>query len=293
MQKETRATIRSRQRRAPGRTGPYRRTTGLVWLLPALGAALALVAVAATVHQQRIASRPAVVSQTPIPEDVARNLSAIPGATWDRAGAGKDAQLTLVGTPPAGKVTAAVLYVGAEYCPYCAALRWPVVAALERFGTFTGLALSASAADDIFPSTPTLTMLHAQYQSPYVTVQSVELQGNTRDASGQYPTLQRLTSSQTALFSHYDPSGNIPFLLIGSTYAITGAPFSPAVLQGMDWHAIAAGLPLGTAPAAQTILAAANQISAALCAVNGGMPAAVCQSSGVRDAARLLPRAGK
>ena len=32
-----------------------------------------------------------------------------------------------------------VLYVGAEYCPFCAAERWPVVVALSRFGTWSGL----------------------------------------------------------------------------------------------------------------------------------------------------------
>ena len=28
-----------------------------------------------------------------------------------------------------------ILYVGAEYCPYCAAERWAMVVALSRFGT--------------------------------------------------------------------------------------------------------------------------------------------------------------
>ena len=61
----------------------------------------------------------------------------------------------------------------------------------------------------------------------------------------------------------------------------------------MDWHTIAAGLPLGTAPAARAILGAANEISAALCAVDGGRPASVCQTAGVRNAARMLPQPGK
>ena len=32
-----------------------------------------------------------------------------------------------------------IFYAGAEYCPFCAAERWPLVVALSRFGTFTGL----------------------------------------------------------------------------------------------------------------------------------------------------------
>ena len=33
-----------------------------------------------------------------------------------------------------------VLYLGAEYCPYCGAERWSMIVALSRFGTFSGLA---------------------------------------------------------------------------------------------------------------------------------------------------------
>ncbi|MGH3290263.1 MAG: DUF929 family protein, partial [Trebonia sp.] len=37
-----------------------------------------------------------------------------------------------------------VLYVGAEYCPYCAMENWPLIVALSRFGQFTGLTTSRS-----------------------------------------------------------------------------------------------------------------------------------------------------
>ncbi|HKV46051.1 MAG TPA: DUF929 family protein [bacterium] len=267
-----------------------------MWLLPTLGVALALVIVGAVVHQRQLqsASRSALAAAdgTPLPADIAHNLAAIPEGTWDRVGAGAAARPMLVGRPPSGNVVPVVLYVGAEYCPYCAVMRWPLVAALERFGTLPGVALSTSSATDVFPSTPTLTMLHQRYQSAYLVLQTVELQGNAEDGSGQYPPLQRLTAKQATLFSHYDPSGSIPFLLIGGQYLLSGAPFSPAVLEGMDWHAIAAALPLGTTAAARAILSTANEITAAICAVDGKAPASVCESAGVRDAAQTLPRAG-
>jgi hypothetical protein len=282
------------QRGTPRRPA-RRRGPGVVWLLPALGVALALVAVAAAVHQRQgpAASRPTpAVAGGPIPADIAHNLSAIPEATWNHVGAADTGRPQIVGTPSA-TATPIVLYVGAEFCPNCAATRWSLVAALNRFGTFTGLALSTSSATDTFPSTPTLTMLHARFQSRYVALETVELQGNTQDAAGQYPPLQRLTPSQAALYSHFDPSGYIPFLLVGGRYLLLGSSFSPAVLQGMDWQTIAAGLPVGTTAAARAILGAANQITSEICAVDGGAPAAVCQSAGVRDAAALLPQPGK
>ena len=64
-----------------------------------------------------------------------------------------------------------VLYIGAEYCPYCAAERWAVIVALSRFGTFSGLAPIRSAAKDgggnaePYPLTPTWTFAKASYTS--------------------------------------------------------------------------------------------------------------------------------
>src|SRR6202043_382420 len=46
-----------------------------------------------------------------------------------------------------------ILYVGAEYCPYCAAQRWAVVTALSHFGTFSGLGTTTSSASDVDPNT--------------------------------------------------------------------------------------------------------------------------------------------
>ncbi|HLJ59841.1 MAG TPA: DUF929 family protein [bacterium] len=294
MAKRPRGKTKADQRGASRRPA-RRRGIGVVWLLPALGLALALVAVAAAVHERQrpAASRPVpAVVGGPVPADIAHDLTAIPEATWNRVGAVDTGHPQIVGALSATG-TPVVLYVGAEFCPNCAATRWSLVAALERFGTFTGLALSASSATDTFPSTPTLTMLHARYQSRYVALETVELQGNTQDASGQYPPLQRLTPSQAALYSHDDPSGYIPFLLVGGRYLLVGSSFSPALLQGMDWQTIAAGLPLGTTAAARAILGAANAMSAEICAVDGGAPAAVCRSAGVRNAAALLPQPGK
>src|SRR5215471_17073708 len=41
---------------------------------------------------------------------------------------GSGAPLTSGGKPE-------MLYIGAEYCPYCAAMRWSMAVALSRFGT--------------------------------------------------------------------------------------------------------------------------------------------------------------
>lgn len=292
MQKPSRPAPRAVRREAP-RDAARRRRTLVIWLLPAFFVVLAAVITFAVVHhQQRSTGQQGTSERPPLPEDAARDLTQIPEAVWDAAPPrGVTPLQGIQGARPA-QTPPLVLYIGSEYCPYCAALRWSLVAALARFGTFSGLAFSASSATDVFPDTPTLTMLNAHYQSPYLTLQTVELQGNVADASGQYPPLQKPTPEQAALLRRYDPSGSVPFLLIGGRYLLTESPFSPGLLAGMDARGVAASLQLGVTPAAQAILGEANEIAAAVCAVDGGAPASVCGSKGVRGGAQVLPQTG-
>ena len=104
-----------------------------------------------------------------------------------------------------------VLYMGAEYCPYCAAERWAMIVALSRFGTFSGLATVHSAAAngagqaEPDPNTPTWTFVNAKYTSKYLTFSTVEEQTNIPDRStGTYTLLQTPTKAQQALVTKYD-----------------------------------------------------------------------------------------
>ena len=81
-------------------------------------------------------------------------VTSVPAAVLDQVGVGKVDTLPspLKGQPPlvaGGKPL--VLYVGAEYCPFCAAQRWGMVVALSRFGTFTGLTTTHSASRRCVP----------------------------------------------------------------------------------------------------------------------------------------------
>ena len=90
---------------------------------------------------------------------VVRAVTGVPAATLDKVGAGSVQAVPRKVDAPAltsgGKPK--VLYVGAEYCPFCAAQRWPVVVALSRFGTWSGLGQTTSASDDVYPDTSTLS----------------------------------------------------------------------------------------------------------------------------------------
>jgi hypothetical protein len=190
-----------------------------------------------------------------------------------------------------------VLSIGAEFCPYCAAERWALAVALSRFGTFQNVGLTTSAADDVFPSTPTLTFYGSSFTSDVLSFVSVETETNARTGPGQgYAPLERMTLEQSRLIQTYDVApytpypGSIPFVLIGNKYVISGATYSPEVLQGSTWQQIADALSDPPSPIAQQVLGAANVITAAICELTGSQPADVCDSPGVRAGAAALPR---
>lgn len=194
---------------------------------------------------------------------------------------------------PTGKPE--MLYIGAEYCPYCAAQRWAMVVALSRFGTFSQLYQTTSSSTDIFPNTPTFSFYSNLYKTPLYTSQyidfvAVETLGNAPDSSGSYPTLQHLTSEQQQLFATYDAppyttqSESIPFIDVGNKFVAIGlgTGFSSQDLQGMQWSDIANSLSSASSTASQHILGTANYITAALCIATNQQPASVCNVSAIQ-----------
>jgi hypothetical protein len=78
--------------------------------------------------------------------------------------------------------------------------------------------------------------------------------------------------------------GSIPFVDIGNKYLISGASYSPQVLQGKSWSQIAAALDNPSSPITQAVNGTANMITAAVCKTTGGQPANVCTSKAVTSA---------
>lgn len=201
--------------------------------------------------------------------------------------------LSLKGATPSSP---AALYIGAEYCPYCAAQRWAVVAALSRFGTFSGLGLTSSSTTDVFPGTPSLTFYKSTFQSPYLAFQGVEQFSNVPDPGKGYTSLQPLTKQQTDLITKYDTTkylqgaspGAIPFLDMGNRFLVAGASYSPSVLDGLSRNDIASNLSDPTNPATQAIVATANYLTASICATTNGQPGSVCSSKGVTAAKKAM-----
>jgi Domain of unknown function (DUF929) len=96
-----------------------------------------------------------------------------------------------------------VLYIGAEFCPYCAAERWPVSVALSRFGTFSNLGTTHSSGSDVFPNTPTLSFHGATFTSQYLSFTGVETTTN-EEVNGQYKPLDTPTAEDQKTFDTYN-----------------------------------------------------------------------------------------
>jgi len=180
-----------------------------------------------------------------------------------------------------------ITYIGAEYCPFCAAERWSLAVALSRFGTFSNLSGTHSSDSDEFPDTQTLSFYGSSYSSPYIDFQPVEEATNQPVGDG-YQTLQTPTAAQSALVAKYDPQGSIPFLDIANRYLITGSSFSPQVLQGLSRSQIAADLSDPDSAVAQAIDGTANDITAAVAAVTGNQPSSVGSSATIAAIAQKL-----
>ncbi|MFC9693024.1 DUF929 family protein [Kribbella sp. NPDC056951] len=222
-------------------------------------------------------------------------LSSIPAETFAKVGSDDVQAAPSAITAPAltadGKPK--VLYIGAEFCPYCAAERWPVSVALARFGTFTNLGTTHSAADDVFPNTPTLSYHGAKYTSQYLSFTGLETTTNEK-VNGQYKPLDTPSAEDQKIFETYNAppyvksGGSIPFVDLGGKFVGSGATYSPEILAGKTQAEIAEALKDPSNPIAKAVDGSANVYTAALCQLTNNQPANVCTTDPVKAAATKL-----
>lgn len=210
----------------------------------------------------------------PVPSDVYNSLTNISYATLSSIGRGNIFSPTQISGPPLlADNKPLIVYLGAEYCPYCAAERWSMIEALSKFGNFTNLRYMESSPTDAFPNTPTFSFYGATYTSPYISFQTVELQDRLHNP------LQTPTPDQSNLANTYNPQGGIPFVDIANQYMISGAQYQPSILAGMSWDQVSSQLNNPSSPVAQGIDGAANILVSKICKVTNDQPSNVCSQS--------------
>ena len=226
---------------------------------------------------------------TALPASVIKDVTTVPSSTLTAVAGGTADPKSVTTVASAKPLTSGgkpeVLYIGAQYCPYCATERWALAVALSRFGTFTGLSgIHSAGGQEVYPHTATLNFYKTKYASKYLTFTPVE-----QETVSEKP-LEKLTSAQNALITKYDAppyvsasdEGAIPFIDFGGKYFVHGAQYNPQVLSGQTWAQVAAALKDPSSAIAKGADGAANMITATICKTTNNQPANVCTAPAIK-----------
>ncbi len=233
------------------------------------------------------------VNGSVLPASVSSDVTGVPASTLNGIGSGSVPSFMASyegGAPPVTPISDAplasggkpeMLYIGAEFCPFCGAMRWSMAVALSRFGSFTTpLRGFHSSPTDTDPNTPTLTFYKAGYTSKYLTFVPVENENISRGA------LQPTTAAEQALWLKYDSTGNgsvgYPFIDFGNKAVIKDPLYDPGTLAGKTWAQVAAALHDPSSPIASGADGAANYITAGICKMTNNAPSTVCSSAAIK-----------
>jgi hypothetical protein len=189
-----------------------------------------------------------------------------------------------------------VFYVGAEYCPNCAAERWAIIMAFSRFGSFTGLEETTSSPWENPPGPiPTFSFHGSHYKSNYITFDTVEHETNdTGPNQAGRAILEPLTSQESNLWSKYTthfglPYEAYPFIDFGNKVFVLGASYNPTILTGQaDQATVASNFKNPKNDITQAVVGTANYLTAAVCSVTGNQPSSVCSASVVTQAEHAM-----
>lgn len=235
----------------------------------------------------------------PAPPQLVSEVTQVSPTVFAKVGAGEALVAKPVeatnGHPPILKDASGkpiVIYVGAEWCPFCAAQRWSLITALSRFGTFANLHLVASSSTDTYPDTPTFSLRGASYTSRYIVLSSVE-----NADRNQQPLTSPNAQQQKALDTYdvvpYTQPNNekgIPFTDIADQYVAPYSGFIPDLMQGETQQSIADKLSDPTDPLTKRIIGNANYLTAAICVATNNQPAGVCAAAPIPQIQKTLPK---
>jgi hypothetical protein len=217
--------------------------------------------------------------RTPVPPATSHALQSVPIGVLVAASS-KVSNLhpatQLNGPPLTANNKPQFLYIGAEFCPICAAERWPMVVALSQFGRFTNLQQTRSAVRD--GNIATLSFYGSSFFSPDVTFTPVETTTN-QPQGRSYKPLETPTPAQQALWSS-TLGGNLtfPFIYIGGKYLLNTSQFPATALEGQSFDQIASSVGNNSSSTGVLIDASAAALVKYICGITGQTPASVCRA---------------
>jgi Domain of unknown function (DUF929) len=239
---------------------------------------------------------------SPASSSLISTLTSVPASVYDAVGvsspdnpvqalqpAGSGSSPMWMAAAAGGAPQPVVFFYGAEFAPYAAVQRWPMILALSRFGTFNELGVMQSSGTTAFADLSTFTFWKVSYTSKYLILESVERYSSLNPTGGRYLGLQRPNARQASAIASYGAGANTFALTdVANRFVLNGASFAPGVLAGLTQSQIAGNLGTPASPLTQAVVSAANEITASICAVDGDRPDAVCESKGVLAADQVL-----
>ncbi len=242
------------------------------WIIGLVAVVVVGVVIVAAIASSNGGGSTNITGRKDAPTALVTKLQSVPTSVISSVGGGTASALP---KPIDGKSIAVdgkpgVLYIGAEFCPFCATERWAMANALMRFGTFTGLKITNSSLTDEDAGTKTLSFYGSTYTSDYIHFTGVETENNTSGA------LEKPTSAQEAIIAEFNSNQTIPFIYFDGKYVISGATYDVGVLQGLSWDQIASAMSDPSSAVAKGAIGAANGITATICLTTDNQPADVC-----------------
>ena len=224
---------------------------------------------------------------TPVPAALAQQVenpsASVVNAVGTGGQPGEMIRLPASGVLPQVDGKTQVVFMGAEFCPYCAAERWVMVMWLSRFGTFSNLHEIESSSTDIDADTNTFTFYQSKYTSQYIDFNSNEVE----DRNSQ--PLQKMSAATQAIVEKWDQppytaeGAQFPFIDIGGVFTLLTTSYNPADLAGLTWNQIGNDLSNPTSTVAKDIIGNANILTAATCVATGDTPSSVCSSPTIQN----------
>ena len=203
------------------------------------------------------------------PTSVTGPATSVPVSVLDSVGVGSVTSLPKgVNATPLATSKPEVLFVGGEFCPYCAAERWGIVGALSRFGTFSNLKEISSSSTDVYPNTATFSFYKSSYTSRYLTFDPKE------ETDRAEKPLEKLTSAEQTTMSKY--TTGVPFIDFDGKSVLVTPSYDPQTLKGLTQQQIADQLKDPTSKVAKAVDGANNVLTAAVCQVTNNQPSSVC-----------------
>jgi thiol-disulfide isomerase/thioredoxin len=175
-----------------------------------------------------------------------------------------------------------VFFMGAGFCPFCAAERWTIVNALSNFGKWEGLIETTSADhDEKYLNIPTISFADAKFESDYI-----EFVGR-ETADRNFEPLQELGEKDFEILDTFNPDQIIPFLLIDGQFMQVGSGYSPKFLEGMDHAKVKVELANAVSPVGKAIKTEIDIITALVCKSISGN-ANVCNSDNIKSISSMI-----